>query len=101
MDYTDRKALIAMAGSRIFSACFTKKDGSERIGAFRLHVSRPKNAQAPQGLTDRVSEDERHNVLTVYDFNADRRSNALKGGYRRINLDTLKWVQIDGHKITF
>lgn len=96
-----KRFVIRQAGSRIFSATFVKKDGSVRTGAFKLGVFAPKNAQAPQGIVDRQAEDERNGTMTVYDFNADRKSNALKGGYRRINLNTLLSVQIDGHKLTF
>lgn len=90
------RGLFDLAGSRIFSVTFMKANGDLRTMSARLGVYQPKNAKAPQGIGDRQAEDRYHGTMTVYDMNADARSNSQKGGYRRFKLSSLKSVKING-----
>ena len=49
----------------------------------------------------RREEDERNNVLTVYDVNKITNENDVKGAFRRINLDGLKSVRLGGVEWTW
>lgn len=66
---------------RIFTACFTKKDGSERVMNCRTKVSKYVTGRGKK-VTLKKS------LKRVYDLK--------KKGYRTINLKTLKWVKADG-----
>ena len=85
------KEMIAQTNGRLFGVTFITKDERLRDMACRLGVQK-----GVKGIVDRKSEDAEHNVLTVFDFNADRKDNTEKGGFRRINFDTLTRLRING-----
>ena len=87
------KELILQTNGKIFGITFIKKDGTLRTMSARLGVNK-----GIKGKAQRKEEDERFNLLTVFDLNADRKSNSEKGGYRRINLRTVKILTINGTK---
>ena len=74
---------------QLFGVTFIKQNGDERDMCCRIGVRK-----GVKGVIDRVGEDAANNLLTVYDFNADK-----KGGFRRINLNTVKRLQIKGEEI--
>ena len=78
---------------KLFSVTFTKKDGTTRKMVCRLGVRK-----GVKGLErNRAEKDKKLGLMTVYDFNADR-GNGKQGGFRRINLRTLKRLQL-GRKV--
>ena len=67
---------------RIFTACFTKKDGSERVMNCRTQVSKNVTGKG-------MSYDPKNlGYLVVFDMK--------RNDFRMINLNTLKWVKADG-----
>lgn len=78
------RAFLERTNGKIFSATFVKKDLSLRRMTARLGVKK-----GVKGITNRKQEDEKYDLITVYDFNANRIDNKNKGGFRRINLKTL------------
>ena len=71
---------------RIFTVCFIKKDGSERVMNCRRKVFKY--------VTGRGKEIKlKKNLKRVYDLK--------KKGYRTINLKTLKWVRADKKEYRF
>ena len=86
--------LIFATHGRLFGATFKKKDGTIRHITARLGVRK-----GVKGVEkDRAETDRRLNMVTVFDFNADRNSAKNKGNFRRINLTTLTRLQIGGNK---
>lgn len=76
-----------MTNGTIFSATFTKKDGTERKMVARLGVT-AKLKGGKQSCNPTT-----HGLLTVYDMQAK--------GYRNINLNTLKRLKVRGNVYTF
>ena len=72
---------------KIFSANFTKADGSKRTMSCRVGVQ--KNLKGVGLKYDRTKA---HNLI-VWDMNAN--------GYRTIKTDRLNWIQIEGDKYNF
>ena len=70
---------------KIFTACFTKKDGSERVINCRTGVSKYVKGTG-------TLKTKKH-LRKVYDLK--------KKGYRTINLNTLKWIKAEGNSIVF
>jgi len=68
-----------LVGNKIFSAIFTKKDGTERKMICRLGVKK----HLKGGKKSYDAEDLNH--LTVFDLG--------KKGYRTINMNTLKQIK--------
>jgi len=68
-----------LVGNKIFSAIFTKKDGTERKMICRLGVK--KHLKGGKKSYD----DDAFNYLTVYSLD--------KQGYRTINVNTLKQIK--------
>lgn len=79
------KEIKDMAKGTIFSAEFTKKDGTTRKMLARLGVKKHL-----KGGTKPFNDDD-YNILTVYDLQ--------KKGYRSINLNTLQKLKIRGKEI--
>ena len=79
------KEIKELAKGTIFSAQFTKKDGTTRKMLARLGVKKHlKGGTKP-------FNDEDYNLLTVYDLQ--------KKAYRSINISTLKKLKIRGKEI--
>ena len=68
---------------KIFTACFTKKDGSERVMNCRTGVKKYITGRGKRFTLKK-------NLKRVYDLK--------EKGYRMINLNTLKWVKAEGNK---
>jgi len=79
--------LKKISNGRIFSAGFTKKDGSFRVMNCRQGV-----VKHTKGGELKFNPQAKR-LIPVFDMNAK--------GYRFINFNTLKWVQIDGEIISF
>ena len=71
---------------RIFTVCFIKKDGSERIMNCRRKVKKYVTGRGKKIALKK-------NLKRVYDMK--------KKGYRTINLNTLKWVRADKKEYRF
>ena len=71
---------------RIFTACFIKKDGSERVMNCRRNVKKYVTGRGKKVTLKK-------NLKRVYDLK--------KKGYRTINLNTLKWVRADKKEYRF
>lgn len=76
-----RDIIRKIAGPTIFTATFTKKDGSDRVMNCRLDVKKHLHG----GQNNTMHKD---NLLTVYDMQSK--------GYRTINTDTLKSISVKG-----
>lgn len=76
-----------VSSGKIFSANFTKADGSERVMSCRVGVQ--KNLK---GVGLKYDRRKAHNII-VWDMNAN--------GYRTIKTDRLNWIQIEGDKYEF
>jgi len=76
------RSILRERGRRIASATFVKKDGTDRKILFRLGVKKHL-----RGGTNNVERDDR-SYMTVYDMK--------HGGYRTINLRTVKTLSMDG-----
>ena len=76
--------LVDSAGGTIFTAKFTKKDGSERIMNCRRKVKK--------GVTGvGMKYDPRSKgLITVYDMQ--------KGAFRMISVKTVQWVKVKGEQ---
>lgn len=72
---------------KIFSANFTKADGSERTMSCRVGVR--KNLK---GVGLKYDASKAHNIV-VWDMNAN--------DYRTIKTDRLNWIKIEGEKYNF
>ena len=69
---------------KIFTACFTKKDGTERVINCRTKVSK---GVTGKGMSYNPKE---LGYLVVYDLKCNE--------FRMINLNTVKWVKAEGQK---
>jgi hypothetical protein len=76
--------LIKSTNGRIFSAIFTKKDGSDRKMVCRLGVT--KHLKGGEQSFEPADFD----MITVFDVQ--------KKGYRMVRVDTLKSVSVDGEE---
>lgn len=76
------KSEVIAQGNKMFGVVFEKKNGQDRKMSARLGVKKHL-----AGGTNKVEASDR-SYLTVFDMNAE--------GYRTVNLDTLKEVQIAG-----
>ena len=74
----DTKEIREIVGNKIFSAIFTKKDGSERKMLCRLDVKKHLKGGVKKYDAEAL------NYLTVYSLDSK--------GYRTINLNTLKSI---------
>lgn len=84
----------------IFGVTFIKKtDGSLRNMTARMHVSKGVKGVLPEG--HREAEDERNNVLTVYDMQVIEKTGSEKGAFRRINLDQLVSCRVRGNSYQY
>ena len=83
---TEKQAVakIFATGGRIFSALFTKKDGTLRDMTCRLHVSKYVNG------TGRSFDPADYDLIGVFDMQND--------GHRMINVKTLETLTISGEK---
>ena len=74
-------SLILKSNGKVFSAVFTKKDGSDRHINCRLGVSK--------GVTGKglKFDPKQYNLLNVYDMQSK--------GHKFINIETLRSVQIE------
>lgn len=95
---TDWREFFRQTKGKIFGVEFIKADGTVRRMSARCGVYTPKNAAQPQGVQDRDSQDLAAGTLTVYDMNADKKTNSLKGGYRRFRFDRLQAVTFKGKR---
>ena len=73
--------MSVISSGRIFTACFIKKDGSERVMNCRTGVKKYITGRGKRFTLKK-------NLKRVYDLK--------KKGYRMINLNTLKWVKAEG-----
>lgn len=93
--YARIRALVEGAGSTIFSAQFTKKDGTQRVMTVQQAALAPRVKGDDASPSARQASDTRAachpNLLNVYDIGSK--------GIRSINMDTLEWLQIRGEKI--
>ena len=69
--------------NRIFTVCFIKKDGSERVMNCRTKV---KKGVTGKGMSYNPKD---LGYLVVYDLKCN--------DFRMINLNTLKWVKAEGN----
>jgi len=76
--------LHKLVGSKIFSAKFTKKDGSDRVINCMLGVK--KHLRGGERTTNKEE------FMIVFD--------TIKKQYRNINLQTLDWIRFNGHMYT-
>lgn len=86
MNIIETRNLITEAGKHghIFTVCFTKKNGDERVMNCRLGVK--KHLKGGDSTTAHLDH-----LITVFD--------CQKGQYRCINLNTVKWVRSGGKEI--
>lgn len=86
MGIIEKRKLVEEAGSngKVFTVCFTKKDGSERVMNCRLGVK--KHLKGGDSTTAHLDH-----LVTVFDMQ--------KEAYRCINLHTVKWVKTGGKEI--
>jgi len=76
-----------VSSGKIFSANFTKADGSERVINCRIGVQ--KNLK---GVGIKYDTRKAHNLI-VWDMNAE--------GYRTIKTDRLNWIRVQGAEYNF
>ena len=72
---------------KIFSASFTKADGTQRTMSCRVGVQKDL-----KGVGLQYDRRKAHNIV-VWDMNAN--------GYRTIKTDRLNWIKIEGEKYNF
>jgi len=88
-----------VSSGKIFSANFTKADGTERVMNCRVGVQ--KNLK---GVGLKYDRRKAHNII-VWDMNAvkyDSDGNLIsKGAYKTIKTDRLNWIRIEGKKYEF
>ena len=75
------RQLIESSKGKIFSVCFTKKDGTDRVMVGKLGVK--KHLKGGDSTTAHLRY-----LITCFDMQ--------KGAYRSINLETVKWVKLGG-----
>ena len=108
------KQVILSAGSTIGSVHFHKrKSGELRKMAYRLHVTNPSCAKKPTGkgnrdnigTSARKTQDNKHNLLTVFDVNkVVRNSNGKqigRGAWRMVPLENVIQVTVKGIRHVF
>jgi hypothetical protein len=113
MPVDDVKARIGSVGGRFFSVDFARKTDKkvngkvvEAAGSIRRMLCRRGVAKYVKGVQDegqRVREDERNDVLTVWDIGVyqelrragKEQEEAGSGAYRRINLVDVKAISIE------
>lgn len=78
--------LIRNTSGKVFSVIFEKKDGTDRKMNCRLGVK--KNLKGTGMKYDPISK----GLITVYDMH--------KKGYRMINIETLRAIQVNGSVYT-
>lgn len=83
------RTILRSAGTKIFGVTFRKKDGSIRNMNCRFGVTKHLTRSTNNYRTPRKLVDERCGQVTVYDIN--------KKGYRKINLDQILTVSINGN----
>ena len=76
-----------VSSGKIFSANFTKADGSERTMSCRVGVQKDLKGKGLQYDRRKARN------LIVWDMNAN--------GYRTIKTDRLNWIRIEGDTYTF
>ena len=76
-----------VSSGKIFSANFTKADGTERTMSCRVGVQKDLKGKGLQYDRRKARN------LIVWDMNAN--------GYRTIKTDRLNWIQIEGEKYNF
>ena len=76
-----------VSSGKIFSANFTKADGSERVINCRVGVQRNL-----KGVGIKYDTRKAHNLI-VWDMNAE--------GYRTIKTDRLNWIRVQGAEYNF
>lgn len=84
------RGLIAEAKNHIFYVQYKKLDGTLREMQCRRHVSKGVKGTAK---FDIEKVDQKHNQITVFDMNKD--------GFRKINVDTVQEIKVDGIKYCF
>ena len=82
----NKKIIKALIGNQFFTCTFIKKNGEERTLNGRLGVKKHL-----KGGEKSYSDDD-FNYLTVYDVK--------NSGYRKINLDAIKSIKVNGKEIT-
>lgn len=88
---SDLRSVIQHTNGKLFGIGFIKHNGR-----LRRMVARTGVQKGVKGVElDRAKTDKRHNLITAYDFNADRTTDT-QGGFRRIRLDTVKWIRVKG-----
>lgn len=88
---------------KFFSVEFIKADGTNRKMTCRRGVFKGVKGVLPEG--HRAAEDDRNQVLTVYDVNKLTpemiASGEVKGAFRRINLKTLIHLNLHGRRYSW
>ena len=88
---------LARRSNTIFGVTFTKKtDGTLRNMTARMHVTKGVKGVIPAHV--RREEDDRNNVLTVYDMQVVESTGSERGAFRRINLSALHSVSLKGER---
>ena len=93
------QSLINSAGNKLFAVSFIKKDGTLRKMVARKHVVQPSYEKKPTG-DSKIAYKRDSDLITVFDTNLMRynkkdRING-RGGYRSINLSTVKRLKVNG-----
>lgn len=83
-DHT-REIKRLLGKARVFGAKFTKRNGQERTGSFRLGVRRGLTGQGP------TYDTEGYGNIIVWDMN--------KGGYRTIPLSRVHYFTVQGRRV--
>ena len=95
--YKKIRALVESAGSRMFSVCFTKKNGERRIMTCQQAVLpyRIKGKKASESAQKAVKTRaiNHPNLLNVFCMH--------KNGIRCVNMDSLDWIQINKIRYKF
>lgn len=91
----DKQRFLNLVGDKIFTVSFIKKDGTERILNGRLSVSRYVKNTNPEANEKRRETLDTNNMIGVFEMKATSDRKGAEN-YRTINLNTLKWVKVDG-----
>ena len=83
-DQNEIRALIMASKGKIFSVHFVKKNGEERTMVGRLGVK--KHLKGGDSTTAHLP-----NLITCFDM--------VKKAYRCINLETVRWIKINGEVV--
>jgi len=95
MTIEEAKHLIAQQNGKLFGVTFVTKDKRQRNMSCRLGVR--KRVKGTHSFLHH-QQDDLFGLMTVYDFNADRKANDNKGGFRRITLDTLTRLKVQNQE---